>query len=214
MNGLVLIGGGGHCKSVLDAALAMRCFDEIVITDSDAASGSSIFGCRVVGSDALLPTLQAEGFENAFVAVGSIQSAALRKKLAQTAAALGFRFPAICDPSATISEHAVIGEGAFIGKRAVVNAGAAVGEHCIINTGAILEHCCTVGAFTHVSVGAVLCGDICVGMESFLGAGSTVIQGVRIGDRVIVGANSTVLCNVPDAVTVYGIVRGRTIGAS
>ncbi len=28
-NKLVLIGGGGHCKSVIDAALQMKIFDEI-----------------------------------------------------------------------------------------------------------------------------------------------------------------------------------------
>ena len=203
---LVLIGGGGHCKSVLDSALAMKTFEEIVITDAGLAAGKEVFGCRVAGTDKELYGLAKKGFGYAFITVGSIKSAKLRKQLSAVAMSFGFRFPVICDPTACVSPFAVIGEGTFIGKNVVVNAEARVGRHCIINIGSILEHECTIGDYSHISVGSILCGNCHVGRESFIGAGSTVIQEVSVGDHTVVGAGSRVLANVGDDMKVYGVI--------
>lgn len=205
---LVLIGGGGHCKSVLDSVLAMDIFAEIVITDPDLPIGSEVLGREVVGNDSMLSELINTGeFTEAFVTVGSIQTASLRKKLVNTALQLGFNFPTIIDPTACVSKTASIGAGSFIGKHAVINAEAQIGSHCIINSGVIIEHECSVGDFSHVSVGAVLCGDSHIGSECFIGAGSTIIQQINIGDRCIVGAHSTVLTNVEDDMKVLGTIK-------
>ena len=197
---LVLIGGGGHCGSVLDAARGMNRFEEIVITDPDIEAGSEYMGCRVAGTDEMLSRLFQDGFGMAFVSVGSITSTRLRKELCQKAKEAGFDFPNIIDPSAKVSEYAAVGKGIFIGKNAVVNAGARIGDMAIINTGAVVEHGCRIGAFSHVSVGAVMCGDSKTGDSVFVGANATVIQGVRIGMNSIIGAGSVVLKDVgPDS---------------
>ena len=202
---LVLIGGGGHCKSVLDAALRTNKYDEVVITDPEIRSGTEIFGCRVVGSDDILPELKERGFTDACITVGNIGAPLIRKKLAEKGNMLGFEFPAIVDPSAVVSDHARIGRGTFVGKNAVVNADATIREHCIINSGSIIEHECNVGAFSHVAVGTVLCGNSAVGSECFIGAGSTVIQGIVIGSKCMVGAGALVNRNLPDNCTAVGI---------
>ena len=208
---IVLIGGGGHCKSVLDAALRMGQYTEIVITDPIFEKGTSISGCAVVGDDSVLPELKNIGFEYAFITVGSIADPKLRITLARKAERLDFKIPVIIDPSANVSASASIGEGTFVGKNAVVNADARIGKHCILNTGCIVEHECSVCDFTHVSVGAILCGNTHVGRESFIGAGATVIQGIRIGSQTIIGSNSTVLSDVEDNMKVYGIVTNRGV---
>lgn len=206
MEKLVLIGGGGHCKSVLDAALRSEMYSEIVITDPILQKGTKILGCPVAGDDSLLPELKKDGFINAFVSVGSIQNAGLRMQLVNKAGAVGFRFPVIVDPSAVVSRHAQIEEGTFVGKHVIINAAAKIGRHCILNTGCVIEHECRVDDFTHISVGAILCGNVQVGTQSFIGAGSTVIQEVKIGDGTVIGAGSTVLVCVGDNRTKYGVV--------
>lgn len=209
MKKIVLVGGGGHCKSVLDALLRGKEYDDIVITDPSIEPGTRVLGCRVVGNDDLIPKLREDGFDHAFVTLGSIQDTRIRRKLAGMIEAIGFEIPIIADPSAQISSYCAIGRGTFIGKNAVINADVSVGEHCIINTGAIVEHECSIGDFCHVSVGAILCGNVSVGHDSFIGAGATVIQGKHIGNSVIVGANSTVLTDVSDAMKAAGVVKGR-----
>jgi len=209
---LVLIGGGGHCKSVLDAALKMNKFSEIVITDSNLGLGSEIRGCKVAGTDDMLPKLNSDGFRYAFVTVGSVGTNHPRKDIVNRISSLGFVFPTIIDPSAVVSDSVSIGAGTFIGKNVVVNADTKIGDHCIINTGAIIEHECKVGDFSHVSVGSILCGEVEIGKNSFIGAGSTVIQCINIGDNVTIGANSTVLTDVEGNMKYYGIVTKNLVG--
>lgn len=197
---LVLVGGGGHCESVLDAAKRMGLFEEIVITDNCMEAGSGLMGCRVAGGDEMLPRLFQDGFGMAFVSVGSIKSSRLRRELCRKAEEAGFDFPNIIDPSAAVSDYAEVGKGIFIGKRAVVNAGARIGDMAIVNTGAVIEHGCRVGVFSHVSVGAVMCGDSEIGESVFVGANAVIIQGVRIGMNSVIGAGSVVLRDVgPDS---------------
>ena len=74
MGKLVLIGGGGHCKSVLDAALRMNEFEEVVITDPEIEPGSQILGCSVVGDDTCLDQLRHDGIDYAFITVRSVRS--------------------------------------------------------------------------------------------------------------------------------------------
>ncbi|SCW81973.1 sugar O-acyltransferase, sialic acid O-acetyltransferase NeuD family [Lachnospiraceae bacterium C10] len=206
---LVLLGGGGHCKSVLDAALRMDIFDSIVITDPNMPVGSEVFGCKVVGTDDCLKQLRRDGFNLAFITVGSVKVSNVREHLVEKAKRHGFAFPIIKDPSAIVSDRVEIGEGTFVGKGVAINADTTVGAHCIINTGAIVEHECRIGDYSHISVGTVLCGAVNVGRNSLVGAGSTVIQCVSVGNNVTVGANSTVLSDVENNSTVYGVVNRK-----
>ena len=199
---LLLIGGGGHCRSVLDCALSMSCFDEIGIVDRDPMA--SALGIHVVGNDDDLPRLKEEGWTDAFISIGSVGATELRRRLYRTVSELGFTVPTIIDPSAILGRSVKIGEGAFIGKLAVINAGASVGECAIINTGAVIEHDCRVGAFAHVSPGATLCGQVVAGADSHIGASAVVRQCISIGDNTLIGAGSVVVKDIPGHVKAFG----------
>lgn len=204
---LVLIGGGGHCKSVLDSVLRMGIYDDIVITDPDIRKGTRIAGYEVVGGDGELEGLFQRGFTEAFVTVGSIRSTDLRRRLFEHAGKLGFDMPNIIDPSAVLAGSLRMGLGIFIGKHAVVNAEAEIGDGAILNSATVVEHECRIGAFTHIAVGALICGQTRIDEDVLIGAGSTVIQGLHIGAYAIVGAGSTVLRDVEAHKTVYGLYR-------
>ena len=206
MKKLIMVGGGGHCKSVLDAALRLNIYSEIVITDPILPNDMKILGCNIVGPDEVIPQLKSEGFTDAFVSVGSIEDTNVREHLAEMLVAQGFSLATIIDPSATVSEYTQIGEGTFVGKNAVINADVKIGKHCIINSGSVVEHDCFVGDFSHISVGSILCGNVRIGSGSFIGAGSKIIQGIDIGSHVIIGAGSVVLTNVNDKNKVFGVV--------
>ncbi len=202
---LVLIGGGGHCKSVIDVAKRMNCFDNIVITDPSIECGTQILGCTVVGTDDCLESLYQQGFKYAFITIGNVGINPLREKIAEKLFALGYKFPVIQDPSANVSDSAVIEEGTFVGKNVVVNSEVKIGRFCIINTGAIIEHECCVEDFTHISVGAAICGNVNISKNCMVGARSTVIQGLNIGSNSIVGAGAVVINDLPDNCTAVGI---------
>lgn len=202
---LVLIGGGGHCKSVLDTIIRLNTYSEVVITDCKLAAGTRILGCEVVGNDEILSELFERGFGDAVITIGSIKSTDIRREAFLKAEAVGFNFPRIIDPSAVVSGSASIGAGVYIGKKAVVNAEAVIDDMAIINTGAIVEHDCRIGKFTHVAVGAVVCGEAEIEKDVFVGANTVIIQGVKVGMKSIIGAGSVVIRNVSPNSTVVGM---------
>lgn len=198
---LLLIGGGGHCSSVLSCVLALNKYEEVGIVDF---SDTPVMGVSVVGKDDDLPNLKNTGWTDAFVTVGSIGSTGLRRRLYQMIKEIGFTVPVITDPSAIVAQDVKLGEGCFVGKGAVLNSGTEIGECAIINTGAVVEHDCKIGAFAHVSPGTVLCGQVEVGNDSHVGAGSVVRQQISIGNQTLIGIGSVVIQNIPDRVKAFG----------
>lgn len=198
---LLLIGGGGHCGSVIDAVLSGNRFHELGIIDS--RSDNSV-GIPVVGCDADLPYLFEQGWSHAFISLGSVGDPSVRRKLFHVIREIGFVIPTIIDPSAIIAKNVNLAEGIFIGKRVVVNANVSVGTAAILNSGAIIEHDCQIGEFAHISPGAILCGDVHVDPNAHVGAGAVIKQQIHIGANTVIGAGSVVLRDIPEGKVAYG----------
>lgn len=198
---LLLIGGGGHCHSVIDSVISLNTFERIGIVDN---IDSSFLGIDVVGNDDDLPRLISQGWSEAFISVGSIGNTLIRRRLYKMVKGLGFVVPTIIDPSAAIAKGCEISEGAFIGKYVVVNSGSSIGACTIINTGAIVEHDCLIDEFSHISPGVVLCGQVRVGSDTHIGARTVIRQQVIIGNHSLIGLGSAVVKNVPDNIKAYG----------
>lgn len=199
---VLLVGGGGHCRSVLDSLFRLGKYDEIGIIDCEPKP--QIFGVPVVGGDGDLPQLFAQGWLDAVITLGSVGLPARRRALFQELKKLGFHLPIIADPSALIGAASEIEEGVFIGKRAVVNSGARVGRCAIINTGTILEHDCSIGDFAHIAPSCTLCGETVVGENTHIGAGSVVRQQICIGSSSLIGMGSVVVDPIGDHVKAFG----------
>lgn len=198
---LLLIGGGGHCHSVLDSILSLGTYDEVGIIDN---VDGSVFGIPVIGTDEDILKLKTSGWGYAFITVGSVGNSKLRRKLYEMVKHIGLRVPTIVDPSAKIAKSTEFAEGVYVGKGAIINTGSRAGICSIINTGAIIEHDCMIGDFSHISPGATVCGQVVVGNDSHIGAGSVVRQQINIGDSTLIGAGSVVVEDIQDNVTAYG----------
>lgn len=198
---ILLIGGGGHCRSVLDSLLDSEVYDEIGIIDN---TDSSVLGISVVGTDDDVSRLMSEGWTDAFITVGSVGDTKLRRRLSEMVVSIGMNIPTIIDPTAIVARDTVLSAGVYVGKRAVINTGSRIGTCAIINTGAIVEHDCFIGEFSHISPGTTVCGQVCVGNDSHVGAGSVIRQQINIGNNVLIGAGSIVVKDIPDNVKAYG----------
>lgn len=205
MKKILLVGGGGHCNSVIDTLMSANYdFGEIAIIDTRENYGKCVQGVRVIGTDDDLPDLFRQGYKYAFVTVGSVGNPQLRIQLYNMLISIGFEIPIIADKSSIVSRTADIASGVFIGKGVIINAGTAIGACSIINTGAVIEHDCNIGAFVHAAPGCTICGSVQVGNNTHIGANATVIQGVHIGNDVVIGAGSVVIRDVKDECTVVG----------
>ena len=201
---LLLLGGGGHCKSVIDSLAKTECYTEIGIIDKKQNIGKNILGFPIIGCDDDLLNLYQNGYYSAFITVGSVGNPVIRVKLFKMLKNIGFEIPNIIDPNAIVSEHVTLEEGIYVGKNAVINAGNFIEKCAIINTGSIVEHDCFIGQFSHISPGSVLCGEVQIGEYTHVGARSVVKQQVKIGANTLIGMGSVVLKNIPENVMAYG----------
>ena len=204
MEDIILVGLGGHAKSVIDTIDRERKYRIVGILEAAEYQDRTYQGYHVIGTDDDMEAFYANGLRNAFVSIGYMGRSDARNRIYWRLKQAGFSLPVIQDPSAIVSGNAEIGEGTFIGKNVVVNADAYVGKMCILNTGAVIEHESRIGEFSHIAVGAVVCGQVDVGYGTFIGAGTTVIQGIKIGSQSVIGAGTVVVKNIPDKTMVYG----------
>jgi sugar O-acyltransferase (sialic acid O-acetyltransferase NeuD family) len=200
---ILVYGGGGHGKTLVDLLRALGAYRMVGIIDDGLPPGQMIMGLEVLGGAEALPELHARGVRLAVNAVGGIGSLAVRLKVFHKLAQAGFACPAVIHPRAWVEPSAALAAGVQVFAHAYVGSQAQVGYGAIINTGAIVSHDCVVGDSANLSPGAILAGEVHVGAGALIGMGATVNLQAHIGPAARIGNGATVKTDVPE----NGIVR-------
>jgi sugar O-acyltransferase (sialic acid O-acetyltransferase NeuD family) len=203
MNEIILIGGGGHCRSCIDVIEAENKFRIAGIVDVKENIGSSMFGYKVLAGDEELSNI-AKSYSFFLITIGQIKSAEKRKELFSLLKRLEVQLPVIVSPFSRVSRFAAIAEGTIIMHHCIINSGARIGTNCIINTHAIVEHDCIIGNHCHISTGAICNGGDIIEDECFLGSGSVIRECITIKKKSVIAAGSVVLKNFTEAGTFAG----------
>ena len=206
MDNVLLIGAGGHAKSVIAFLNHQKGLNIIGLVEKDGAPcGGMILGVPVIGTDSQLQLLSDSGYHNALITLGSVGNNVPRKRLYNLAKSVGFEFVNAFHPDSTVSEYANIGKGVTVLAQAVVGPDTRIGNNVIINSGAIIEHDCNVGDHVHLAPGAKIAGGVSIGADSHIGIGAVVLQGLRIGVNALIGAGAVVNRDVPEGAVVMGV---------
>lgn len=195
MKEIILIGGGGHCKSCIDVIEQAGEFGIAGIVDTPERKGEKVLKYEIIAADEDLPVL-VKSYQFFLITVGQIKTSAIRRTLFETVIEQGGNLPVIVSPNAYISPYATIYAGTIIMHHAIVNAGAVVGPNCIVNTRALVEHDVRIGKHCHLATGAIVNGGVVVEDGVFLGSGSVVREGIHIGAKSIIGCNTAVKKNI------------------
>jgi sugar O-acyltransferase (sialic acid O-acetyltransferase NeuD family) len=189
---ILLIGGGGHCRSVIDVIEQEGIF-EIggIIEAKEDLKGKKILAYKVIGTDDDLEKLR-EKYEYAIVTVGQIKTADIRIKLFNKLKRLDFNIPVIISPNAYVSRYSSISEGTVIMHNVVVNAGVKIGKNCIINSKALIEHDVIIEDHCHVSTGVNINGGVIVRNRSFIGSGSVIRENIEIKEKSFIKMGSLI----------------------
>ena len=169
---LILIGGGGHCKSVIEVAESAGYEIKGILDMPDEVGKDVLPGYKVIGTDDEIPQYVEEC--DFVITVGFIKNPAIRIKLYNKVKAAGGRLATI------------------IASTAFVNAGAKIGDNCIINTFVNIEHDAEVGNQCHISTGTMVNGECKIGENCFIGSLSVCANCIEIASDIIVGAGSVV----------------------
>lgn len=202
---IILIGGGGHCKSVIDSIVSCGSFEIAGIIDVVENIGEVVCSIPIIGEDKDLLNIFNQGVKYAFITSGSVGNCDLRQRLYNSALKVGFIIPTIVDPTAIVARSTIIGQGTFVGKGCIINSCAIISDMAIINTGAIVDHDCKISKFVHIATGVTLCGTVKIGDYTHIGAGTTIIQGINIGEETLVGAGSLVVSDIGSEIKAFGM---------
>ena len=183
---IVLIGGGGHCISVIDIIENGTDFNILGVLDSNVRE-NNILGYKILGDDNLIPDLVNEN-TYFLITVGQIKNYTIRENIAKKLTENNAKLATVISPLAYVSKHAHIDQGTVIMNYAVVNAKSKIGKNCIINTMSNIEHGVSIGDFCHISTCAVINGDSEVGRGSFIGSNATISNGISIKENSIISA--------------------------
>jgi sugar O-acyltransferase (sialic acid O-acetyltransferase NeuD family) len=206
MKDIVLIGGGGHCRSVIDVIESAGEFRISGILDQTENVGKTILGHEIIGTDEDIPRLSQKGYQFV-ITVGQIKTTEIRRSIAKKLSEAKALQPALVASTAYISPHTRLGAGSIVHHGALVNAGVTIGDNCIINSGALIEHDCTVGDFCHISTGVRINGTCSVGNDCFIGSGSVVNNNIRVKENTIIGSNSLILSDIKKPGVYCGVIK-------
>jgi len=206
-NSVIVYGGGGHGKAVIDLLRAAGGYTLAGVVDDGLQPGQLVLDVPVIGGAAALAALREAGCLLALNAVGGIGAMRTRIAVFEKLEAAGFQLPALVHPSAVVEPSAQLAPGVQVFPHAYVGSDARVGKGVIINTGAIVSHDCVLEDYANLSPGSILAGGVQVGRGSLVGMGVTVNLNVRIGGMVRIGNSATVKADVPDG----GVVRAGAV---
>ncbi len=203
---IILIGGGGHCKAIIDVIETENKYVIAGIIDVPKKLGQEVFGYKIIGNDSQISKF-AKLYKYFCITVGYVKSPTLRIKLFNIVKAAGGELPIIISKNAHVSNHSKIGEGAVIMHHVVINAGAEVGKNCIINNKALIEHDCKIGNNCHISTNAIVNGTCEVAENCFIGSNTVLNNNISVIQNVIIGAGAVVTKNIKES----GIYVGNPI---
>lgn len=204
---LIIYGGGGHAKSLIDLIRVEGKYNVVGILDDGLPAGSAILDVPVLGSGDLLAELRQKGIAKAVNAVGGIGNITPRLKVYDKLKTAGYTFPTVIHPRAFVEPTANLGDGGQLFFNAYIGSDVKMGFGCIVNTGAIVSHDCVLNDFVNISPGAILAGAVTIKERTLIGMGVTINLNVVIGAGARVGNSAVVKADVPE----NGVVRAGSV---
>jgi sugar O-acyltransferase (sialic acid O-acetyltransferase NeuD family) len=187
---ILLLGGGGHCKSCIDVIEQEGKYEIVGILDHKKLLGQKILEYFFIGTDDDIGKFSKKGY-SFLITVGQVGSSAVRKKLFSLLKENNAQIATIISPRAYISKYTTIGRGTIIMHDVLVNASVSIGENCIINTKSLIEHDTTIEDFCHISTAAVVNGGVIVKEGTFFGSNAVSKEFVETEKDAFVKAGST-----------------------
>lgn len=212
---LVIVGRGGHIRSVHDLAMAcgVRVAGLVHTGPADAVPRHGLESLGVLAD--LARILDQAGTRHVVLAIddngGRMNAAQRIVSLVPDAIPM-----AMIHPRAVLGHGARTGPGAVVMCGAFVQAGTVLGEHTLIGANAVIGPDGNLGNFASVGTGAAIGEDCHIGSGSSVGANAVLVKRIVVGTHCVVAPGSVVLESVPDLHVAMGTpakcVRTRLVG--
>ena len=116
----------------------------------------------------------------------------IRGRALGKARALGYRFPVLVHPRASVEPGSVLGAGVIAGAGVVVGSSVQVGDFCILDQGVCLGDGAILGENNHLAAGVTVGRGARLGRDNRCSLGVTITGRVNIGDANEITAGSLI----------------------
>jgi len=188
MKEIIVIGAGGHSRSVISTILACNDWNIVGVYDNSYKEpGEKVLGFEIKG---LIEDSYSLKIKNVVVAIGDNYK---RGEIIQKYIDLGFNLPNIIHPTVQLSPEINLGKGNFISALSYIGPNVTIGSGNIINSACVVEHDCLIGDNNHLAPSSSFSGNVEIKNNVFIGVGATVINNIQITSDIIVGAGSVII---------------------
>jgi acetyltransferase EpsM len=200
---LLLFGGGGHGKTLIDLVKILGTYQWGGVVDENLTPGSSIMDLPVFGGPDLLNELYQAGFHKAVNGVGGIGNVVARLQVFEKLNKVGFSFQSLIHPTAFVEPSASIEAGAQILPLTYVGTDAIIGFGSLLNAHVVVSHDCVIGECVNLSPGAMLAGGVKIHNHAQIGMGVTINLNLTIGAEARIGNGANIKADVPPGGRVF-----------
>jgi len=204
MKSCIVIGAGGHSRSLCSLLKSSQEYDTLMVLDLNySGRDEDILGLKVRGvKDTLSRDLRKTGVKYLFLAIGDNRK---REELFLELKNQDFFFPNLVAGTAIEKDDVSYGEGNIIFDKAYIGPLVEIGNNNIINTASIIEHECVIGNHCNVGPVSVISGRSKMGDHVFIGASAVVIDRISITSRVTLGAGAVAVKDMEEPGTYIGV---------
>ena len=193
MKDLLILGSGGHARSVISVAKSMKKWNILAIVDFKfKGTNELINSVPVMSFDQVINKIN-PAKTNVFIAIGNNME---RYKTYKKIVKYQFTYPNLIHPLAFLDPTSQIGNGNYIGQFSNLGAYSKIGNFNIVNTYSNIEHEVSIGDFNQLSPGAIICGRSNLKSKTFMGANSVIIDKLKIAERTTIGAGAVVIKDI------------------
>ncbi len=193
MKDLIILGSGGHARSVVSVANSMQNWNILAIVDFNYnGSNEYITDIPVENFDQIIKKINPSKTD-VFIAIGNIME---RFNTYKKIEKYKFSYPNLIHPLAFLDPTSEIGKGNYIGQFSNLGAYSKIGDFNIVNTYSNIEHEVSIGNFNQLSPSAIICGRSTLKCKTFMGANSVIIDKLKIAENTIIGAGAVVIKDI------------------
>lgn len=213
MRPLVIVGGGGLGREVLDIVEAINSCSPTWDFLGFVADGSADHellagrGAPFLGAIAELDpggAITRANSDDLRYVIG-IGSGVARRSIDQRLSRAGLEPAVLEHPAASAGSEVTLGPGTVVMAGARVTTNVYLGRHVVLNLNSTIGHDCRLGDYVTLSPGVNLSGRVCLEEAVTCGTGSVVLPGITIGHDAVVGAGAVVTRDCPPQCTVVGV---------
>lgn len=205
MKDLIIIGAGDFSKEIRwlieRINQANPTWNILGFVDDGVPTETDRDGLPVLGTVDFLMNIQKETDVVMAIANGHAKENIFKR--IQTNSKLDY--PVIVDPSAVLSDRAIMNFGSIVCGGAIVMPYAVISSFCHVNWNATIGHDTVLGEFCTVFPGANVSGRVNVGNRTLIGTSASIKQGLSIASDVIIGAGAVVINNINKFGTYIGV---------